>query len=483
MSKRRRDIKIKVIDGRSYAYDMISYWDKEMKKYRKKSIYLGVITDKKTKEYRPKGSSAQVAVEVKNEIIRNFGDSYSIAEVINSCCFQRFQQSLKRLSVDYDTLMSLVIYKIIKSTAMQYAEVWSRGNYVSYLYPAAELKSQRISEFLKTLGREEIWRNFFADYIATVTKSEKTGIIVDSTGMPNEIDIPLSAWGSHGGDCQLETRLLIVIDKTSGRPLYFRYMAGNIVDVSTLKNTVTELYELGVKTSFVLLDAGYVSEDNIKELYENKISFLTRLPAGRKLHKELIDDSVGMEKAENLVIYNKRALFIKKVVVDLYDNKCFAYVVCDVRRKGDETNKYMITAKDDGAEQADIDKELNRLGKFVMLSPEDLSSEEVLPLYYTHQVAENIFGLPKSFLDLLPLRTHSIETFRGYLMLTFIALVVCLEIKNRLGTKYTVEAAMMEMGNLMCKIYDKKVIICEPTKNMKEIAALLGYIVPKELGI
>ena len=31
----KRDIKIKNIGGRNYAYDMISYWDKEMKKYRK----------------------------------------------------------------------------------------------------------------------------------------------------------------------------------------------------------------------------------------------------------------------------------------------------------------------------------------------------------------------------------------------------------------------------------------------------------------
>ena len=54
MAKQGRDIKIKNIGGRDYAYDMISYWDKDLKKYRKKSIYMGVITNKETKEYRPK---------------------------------------------------------------------------------------------------------------------------------------------------------------------------------------------------------------------------------------------------------------------------------------------------------------------------------------------------------------------------------------------------------------------------------------------
>ena len=82
------------------------------------------------------------------------------------------------------------------------------------------LESQRISEFLKVLGQEKHWREFFKEYITSVT-GEKTGIIIDSTGMPNEIDFPLSAWGNHGGESEMETRLMLVVDKTSGKPLYF----------------------------------------------------------------------------------------------------------------------------------------------------------------------------------------------------------------------------------------------------------------------
>lgn len=48
---------------------------------------------------------------------------------------------------------------------------------------------------------------------------------------------------------------------------------------------------------------------------------------------------------------------------------------------------------------------------------------------------------------------------------------------------FTVEGALIEMGNLMCKSYGEKTIICEPTKNMKTIAKLLGYMVPINLGV
>jgi hypothetical protein len=480
MLKKGRDVKIKNIGGRDYAYDMISYWDKDLKKYRKKSVYLGVVTNKDKKEYRPKAERDLISIDtVEKEIIQNFGDSYSITQTVEKC---GFIAALKGLDVNFDTLMSLVCFKILKSSAMQYAEGWSLGNYCSYLYPTANLKSQRISDFLKELGNEQLWRSFFTEYIASVT-GEKTGIIVDSTGMPNEIDFPLSAWSNHGGDCEMETRLMIVVDKASGKPLYFRYMAGNIVDVTTLKNTVCELTEMGVKSSFALIDAGFYSEDNIKELFTNGIAFLTRLTSNRKLHKELVENSADMENAANMVTYNKRALFVKKVEVDLFGNKGFAYVVCDVKRKGDESNKFLIVAKEDGLSDYEIDKELNKKGKFVMISSENLPINEVIPLYYTRQAAENLFGISKSFLDLLPLRTHSIETFRGYLMLTFVTLTIYLEIKNRLNGKYTVEGAMIEMGNLMCKIYGKNVIVSEPTKKMKEVAELLSFMVPMKLGV
>ncbi|MDR1733047.1 MAG: transposase [Synergistaceae bacterium] len=365
---------------------------------------------------------------------------------------------------------------------MQYAEVWSAGNFISTLFPDAELSSQRISDFLEELGKESHWRNFFSSYIKCVA-GDKVGIIADSTGMPNEIDIPVTAWGNHGGDTQLETRLLMVIDKDTGRPLYFRYMAGNIVDVSTLKNTIAELSEMGVKTSYALIDAGYYSEANIRALYSEKISFLTRLPANRKLYNNLIATHTDIESVKNAVIYGGRALYVKKVEVDLYENKGFAYVICDIRRKGDETTKYLISAKEDGLSDEEMGTALNEKGKFILISSEDVPISEIIPMYYTRQTAEKLFGVSKSFIDLLPLRTHKIETLRGYLMLTFITLLIYLEMKSRLKGKFTVERAIVDMGNLMSKSYGNHTIICEPNKNMKAIAELLGFMVPMTLGV
>jgi len=474
--KTARGVKIKKIGGRNYAYDMISYWDKESKRYRKKSIYLGTVTNDQTKEYAPK----KAPILPHNELIQNFGATYSIVKALEGSGFYDIIQNI--LPSEKDTLMSLVCHKIIKGSAMVYVENWSKGDYASTLFPCAELSSQRISDFLKRLGKEYVWRKFFRAYIKQVAK-EKVGVIIDSTGLPNEIDIPLSAWGNHGRQSEREMRLLIVIDRLTDQPLYFRYAAGNIVDVSTLSTTITELEQMGVKTAFALIDAGYYSEKNIKDLYNSNICFLTRLPANRTLYKALIDTHNDIESAQNIVIYGKRALYVKCVPIDLFGYHGFAYVVCDIKRKGLEVTRYLTEAKEDNLSDNEINQALNEKGKFIIISSDEIPTSEVIPLYYTRQSAEKLFGISKSLLDFLPIRTHSVETLRGYLMLTFIALITYIELKKCLKNIFTVEGALTIMAGLMAKIYGSTTIVLEPTKDMKAIADLLGYMVPMKLGV
>lgn len=79
----------------------------------------------------------------------------------------------------------------------------------------------------------------------------------------------------------------------TGLPIYFRYCPGNVIDVSTLVATIKELKKNGVDTKFAILDVGYYSEENIRQLYYNKISFITRLPEKLSLYKELIDKQLN----------------------------------------------------------------------------------------------------------------------------------------------------------------------------------------------
>ena len=143
------------------------------------------------------------------------------------------------------------------------------------------------------------------------------GILVDSTGVPNATRMNITQISNHNGDINREVRLIYVIDRNNGMPIYFRYVAGNIIDVSTLITTVNELEQYGVSVSHAILDAGYFSEKNAAELFESGIPFMTRLAPNKTVFKEAaaenMDDLMSQKYAYR---YGERLVFIKKVPVN-----------------------------------------------------------------------------------------------------------------------------------------------------------------------
>jgi transposase len=363
---------------------------------------------------------------------------------------------------------------------MQHAQTWLEGNYANQLFPDINFSTQKISELLKHAGNEHLHREFFKQYLQKTYK--KRGVIIDSTALPNNISFPLTAFGHYDNKIEKETRLLMVVDKETKNPLYFRYMAGNIVDVSTLKNTVKELSLMGVSVASSLIDAGYCSEDNLSHLYEERVSFLTRLPAGRALFSELIDKTVAtLQLPQNAVFFGDRVLYIEKVPVVLYEKYgAFAYVCCDVSRRADETVRLLKAAREDKLSDVVVSERLGRLGVFVLLSSNDVDVSEVLGLYYLRGAVEEIFKVSKCCVDLLPLRVHSEETFRGVLFLNFLAVVLYKNFQGQLPVDVSVESALLVMRNWVCKVFDDGTILpSEPTKKQKTILEAITNTVGK----
>ena len=65
------------------------------------------------------------------------------------------------------------------------------------------------------------------------------GILVDSTGVPNATRTDITQINNHNGEISREVRLIYVIDCDNGMPIYFRYVAGNIIDVSCFSPMVS----------------------------------------------------------------------------------------------------------------------------------------------------------------------------------------------------------------------------------------------------
>ena len=249
---------------------------------------MGPCINEKTKEFMPKKAKADKA-QSESRCILNFGDTNLLWESLQNSKLKTVVSAI--LPEHQDSLNALMFYRIINGGASKNAETWHQGNYSSILFPKAKLESQRVSELLAKLGNENIQRKFFKQYIAEIADINGE-VVIDSTGLENDIDIPLTEYSGRTGDMGNRTKLILVIDRTTHMPLYFRLVAGNIVDVSTLTTTFSLVSGLGLNPNMVLMDAGYCSSDNVNSLCKEKISFLSRLPAGLKLCKQVIEDTV-----------------------------------------------------------------------------------------------------------------------------------------------------------------------------------------------
>ena len=413
---------------------------------------------------------------VRNEkLILEFGDSYLLHEILARSGFLSLIREV--FEEQADVLLSLVFYKTLLGGANRYAKNWWDGSYGRILFPNARLASQRISEAYKLFGDERLQRRFFRKYLAYISPKSKSksrnGLLIDSTGLPNDISIPLTAIKNHNGTVSNEAKLILVLERKGGMPIYFRYAAGNIVDVSTLESTIAEVRAYDIEVGHAIIDAGYFSEKNIKAMHGSKISFILRMPANRKLYKDLVGAHKStLESAEHLVKYGDRFVYIKRVAINLYGHKCYAYVAKDINRSHDETKRYILENYDNkDITPEEMDAAIQSKGLFVLVSSQRVEPRNILPLYYQRTAIEQVFDISKHNADLLPLRVHSEDAFRGHLLLSFITSVAYLIVNKALkGSNVCAQGAWRILRNLRCKVFDDSFIVQEADKQMNDIA-------------
>lgn len=458
-----------------YAYEVSNIWNKEHKKYKQHIVYLGVA-----EENGGVYKKAAKPTLLKEKAILDYGDSYALNKVLES---SGLKQLLKDCFVDHDQIMALVLYQLAQGGAMSHYQNWAEGNIVQQIFPTPNLTSQRISDLLKIMGKAEVQRKFFKAYIAAFFK-DKHGVLIDSTALPSNINSSLNSWGYGAGGVDKKIGCLMLVDKTSKLPVFFRSIPGEIADVSTLEATFKEIKLLGLKAEHAIFDAGYFSETNITYLCQMKINFISRMPKSRKVFAELVaKHKRNLEEMSNATQYGDRVVFMKSVKIKLYGYKMFAHIILDPDKKAKDMKYLMLDALSNPTEKSDTQEKIAQAGMLILISSNALDRAEVLPSYYARQSIEQIFGFAKSSNDLLPLRVHSEISINGYLLLSFIALILFILVRQKLSEKFTVNQALLILRNLKAKIFDSSTIIAEASKKQKTILELLDYTVPILPGI
>jgi len=350
---------------------------------------------------------------------------------------------------------AMVKYYVLCNLANCHAGDWWDGNYVRILYPDANLSSQRISDMLLSIGDEGVSRDFFKEYVKLLARREEgTDILIDSTHGPAR-QHPFPPYGHQ--NISNEMRLISILQQETELPLFMRYCPASVIDVTTLTKTILELKANGIRTKFAILDAGYLTKENIEELFENGVSFLSRLKENTRLYKDVLSEHLPtLQAKENLVSYNCRYAYIKRIDREIGEgHKVYAYLCQDLAMRSIENSKLFDKAEKAGMNTKEVFDAMTGHGIFMLVASRPIDKEKVLGTYYTRQQIEQVFDLCKNYTNMLPLRVQSEQTLRGHLMLSFIAAVIVKMLQKQLkGTSYSPVDVFTNLRNHKCKVFD-----------------------------
>ncbi|MBQ8706965.1 MAG: transposase [Succinivibrionaceae bacterium] len=394
-----------------------------------------------TREDVPFGQDEPDGSRRRTPVLVDFGDSYFLSNYIEMTGYSRV---INKISVvNRDTLYAMICYYVLEDRANSHAETWYRHNYASYLYPHANVYSQRISDLLATLGEPEQKRNFLLAHIEYVLSStdRDVSVLIDSTGMPNKCGLSITRYSNHEGDVNIEFRMIALVQRSTGLPLFYEIIPGNVVDISTTTRIMQLAERYNCKVSYAIGDAGYCCPATMEKQILSGIDFMTRLnPTYDNFKNILVEHGRELDDSANLIRFKNRLVSVVKIETVIAkdantgaEQKGFFYLCKDHQSNASKKDHLMSSKVSRTMKTEEIIEACERFGIFAIVSTKELSREDVLPEYYVRQDIEQYFDYGKNYARFLPVRQHNEKTLAGHMLLAFIATFIVVMIKNRLN--------------------------------------------------
>lgn len=497
------------VDGNEYATVVRSVRDGS-RVTKEDRIYLGRVVDRERGVYRSKarglftydlstGEFGPAPGDVEAPKRRNarparptlavsFGDAFLLDSFLRSSGLMACADACGH--AEPDTVRALLAFYVLTSLANCHARDWWSLTYARFLYPSARMASQRVSECLADLGSEGAKRGFMGAWLRLVGGGgDAGGLLIDSTGLPNSCRLPVTAVSNHNGEVSEEVRLIYVVQRDTGLPLFFRYVAGNVIDVSTVTRTIAELRGMGVDTRFAILDAGYHANANADALMGSGVSFLMRMKPNFSTYREVVAGHLAsLEARENAVMHNGRLVYVKRVPCSLgrEGRRGHAYLCLDTAMRRELERDAARRAAEAGLTGAEAFGSMAAKGVFVLVSTRRIAREKLLPLYYTRDRVEKVFEIAKQGGKALPVSVQTEETFRGHLLMCFMATAAIKMMSDVLAsakTSLTVESMLEILHEQHAIEYDGQLVTTEPVRKMNEAYRAFGIKCPETIRL
>lgn len=494
------------IKGKIYLYEVESYWDSDKKQPRQRRKYLG----RKKDDFRPEISNNLSSISVKI-----FGDTFLLKSLSERLCLP--QLLVKIFPENFNEILALAYYEIAQSSPLYLFPYWLEEH---FLTGVKKLDSTSISDLCEGIGKSKgcqlEFQSRWIEHLSPINALYYDITSISSYGTNNDY----IEWGhNRDGENLPQINMGVMCCSRQALPIMYRLYTGSIVDVTTLKNSLSYLNAFGLKDFMCIMDRGFYSSSNIVELnnQDNCIKFIQPLPFTVKKVKQLVQENkreLGLSNnafsCNNEILYYVKDKYIldeknifdahiyfneksqidqKQVILEkiIQFHSKIENIRFENKKQFDDYRESEIPSglkdyfrfdrltKKAGRNNKAIEKAITRLGTFVIATNHEISKESVLSFYRKKDMIEKMFDVVKNELDGNRLRAHNHTTMEGRLFIKFIALILYCEIyktlkKNDLFKKFTIKEMICELRKLkITSIPEQPPILTELTKRHKQI--------------
>ncbi len=522
--------------GIIYAYESISYWDKEKQQSRAKRKCIGRL-DPETQKIIPTRKRNTPVVERKTkrgpvpftQFARSFygatylfdkiGEETGVAEDLQKCFPNSYRQ-----------ILSIAYYLILEDrNPLSRFPRWA----AVHRHPHGSLiSSQRSSELFASIS-EEARQRFFR--LQGKRRVDQEYLAYDSTSVSSYSKcLRQVRYGKNKDHEHLaQINLSLLFGQQSRLPFYYRKLAGNIPDVKTLRKLLADMNTLGYEKIKVVLDRGFFSAANINDMYRHHLKFLIAAKLSLKLvttHLDTVRDTMRSwthySQAYQLYSYSLPVTWNyvqdrpykgdtitadRRMYLHLYyspertleDEKSFNNRLVNWQeelesgqRHPDHEKQYAkyfelkstpvrgtkVKAKEEALAEAK-----RNYGYFALLSNEIKNSVEALEIYRNKDQVEKAFDNLKERLNLRRMAVSSEQSLDGKLFVQFVALIFLSSItkkmqENNLFKDYTMQDIMDEFDLIECfEVPGQLLHVGETTKRQVDLYTKLGVKPPASL--
>jgi transposase len=408
-------------------------------------------------------------VNFENDANCNFGPSYVLTELLKKNKYIELINNCFSDNNDKKLFLALIYYQFCRSKDKVELKTFLDGDVMGLIFKDLPCETQLVSSLLDKVGEYSFIAKFLKQYISLIVSNSNQclSVDIDSTNIDTTSDVLFKQYTNHGSHSSEQIRMIIVMDRETKRPIWYKLIPGNQIDKTTMLEVIDELTQLKVNLSEIIMDAGYYTMDNIELLSKKGISFFTRLFPNLKEYKDALHLVVeNQNRSEyDFVLDGRTYMGIKQPVERVYtdDGKNtikrmnYIYVYIDYSKRAIDYNSYLMNSDEDDEETKSRNKLIS--GVFMLYSDKDNSPLEILKKYRLRDGIEKLIRHNKTNLDLLPLGKRSMQTVQGHCLINFLNSAIYIDIYNKIMKQnITVDELFSRLGLFKVVIRNDNII-------------------------